>query len=324
MLVLASVGRGVSLNAVSERAEPGRIDLIARARTPAEVEACVRALRVHPRFKEAMRRMTLGLLEFNERYQSQMRAFPDLAALALGGLAIHLHSSGRLYHRGLQAMMGSDGKGGVISGGRATAVLWRMRSLALIAPDSAFERGKQRFYKPQPAMVETYRSHTRATLEALALLDERAARLLEAWRDEATFLRLNSAMIELLLASIARKDVNQQPLHGVSYMALGIPITLSIVAPAFESGLVAEGPVSVSLSAVARRWDVSRPHARRIVQRLERAGLRIDPADSQRYILTPAFRDAFERYFCASFQLSIDSIEACNAALRRIEGGPRQ
>jgi len=141
------------------------------------------------------------------------------------------------------------------------------------------------------------------------LLDDRAAGLLEAWDDEATFLRLNSIQIELLLASIARKDVNQQPLHGVSYMALGVPITLSIVEPAFETGLVAEGPVTISLSAVARRWSVSRTHARRIAERLERAGLRIDPTDSQRYILTPAFRDALERYFCASFQLSIDGIE---------------
>jgi hypothetical protein len=296
------------LNVAAERADKSPIDLLARARTPAEIAECVRALRAHPRFDEAMRRMTFGLLEFNERYQSQMRAFPDLAALALGGLAIHLHSSGRLYHRGLQAMMGSGGKGGVISGGRATAVLWRMRSLGLIAPDSDFERGKQRFYKPQPAMVETYRAYTRATLEALALLDERAARVLETWEDETTFLRLNSLMIELLLASIARKDVNQQPLHGVSYMAQGIPVTLSIIAPTLESGLVAQGPVTVSLSAIARKWGVSRPHARRIVERLERAGLRIDPADSQRYILTPAFRDAIERYFCASFQLSIDGI----------------
>lgn len=297
------------MNAAAAHVETARIDLLARARTPAEIEACVRALRAHPRFNEAMRRMTFGLLSFNERYQSQMRAFPDLAALALGGLAIHLHSSGRLYHRGLQAMMGNDGKGGVISGGRATAVLWRMRSLGLIAPDAAFERGKQRLYKPQPVMVETYRAHTRASLEALALLDDRAAGLLEAWDDEATFLRLNSIQIELLLASIARKDVNQQPLHGVSYMALGVPITLSIVEPAFETGLVAEGPVTISLSAVARRWSVSRTHARRIAERLERAGLRIDPTDSQRYILTPAFRDALERYFCASFQLSIDGIE---------------
>jgi hypothetical protein len=294
---------------VVERGDTGRIDLFTRARTPAEIAQCVGALRAHPRFDEAMRCMTFGLLEFNERYQRQMQAFPDLAALALGGLAIHLHATGRLYHRGLRAMMGNDGRGGVISGGRATAVLWRMRSLGLIAPDSDFERGKQRSYKPQAAMVETYRGHTRATLEALALLDERATRVLEAWDDELTFVRLNSAMIELLLASIARKDVNQQPLHGVSYMAQGIPITLSVVAPAFETGAMAEGPVTVSLSAIAQRWGVSRPHVRRIVQRLERAGLQTDPADPQRYILTPAFRDAFERYFCASFQLSIDGIE---------------
>jgi hypothetical protein len=281
---------------VVERGDTGRIDLFTRARTPAEIAQCVGALRAHPRFDEAMRCMTFGLLEFNERYQRQMQAFPDLAALALGGLAIHLHATGRLYHRGLRAMMGNDGRGGVISGGRATAVLWRMRSLGLVRSLLA-------------ALVETYRAHTRATLEALALLDERATRVLEAWDDELTFVRLNSAMIELLLASIARKDVNQQPLHGVSYMAQGIPITLSVVAPAFETGAMAEGPVTVSLSAIAQRWGVSRPHVRRIVQRLERAGLQTDPADPQRYILTPAFRDAFERYFCASFQLSIDGIE---------------
>ena len=87
------------------------------------------------------------------------------------------------------------------------------------------------------------------------------------------------------------------------------PGQYAIVAPAFESGVLAEGPLTVSLSAVARRWGVSRSHVRRIAQRLERAGLQIDPADSQRYILTPAFRDAIERYFCASYQLSIDAIE---------------
>jgi hypothetical protein len=297
------------LNASDERADPGLIDLKARARTPAEIEACVRELRASPRFDEAMRQMTFGLLEFHDRFQIHSRTFADLASLALGGLAIHLDAIGGLHHRALRTLAGADGKGSVISTGRATAVLWRMRSLGLVAPASDFESGKQRRYKPQPAMIDVYRAHTRVTLEALSLIDERAARLLERWDDENTFLRLNSVLMELLLASINRKDVNQQPLHGVSYVAQGIPVTLSIIAPAFEEGSLAEGPVTVSLSAIARRWGVSRPHAGRIAQRLKRAGLQSDPADQQRYILTPAFRDAFERYFCASFQLSIDGIE---------------
>jgi hypothetical protein len=294
------------LDALAARHHPGPHNLLVRQRTPAEVTAAIDELRARPGFDGAMRRLTVGLLKFNDENPVEGRTFADIPALALGSLAIHLDANGGLHHRALQALSGA---GGLISAGRATAVLWRMRRLGLVVPDSAYQSGKQRRFKPQSTLIGTLSANLRAHYEALAPIDADAQRVMDNWDDPATFQRLNSAMIRILLASIRRGDVNAQPLHGVSFMAMGIPITLTFIEAAFSRGHdVAEGPVTVSLSQVSRRWGVSRSQARRVAHRLERAGLRSDPSDAQRYELTPTFRDSIEIYFGGVFRLMLDCI----------------
>jgi hypothetical protein len=288
-------------------ARPGpAVDLMLRQRTIAEAREQLSELRARPGFEAAMLRMIDETLSFAERYQVYAKVFSDLAAAALGGIAIHLDANGGLQHRTLRAVGGGTD---FISAGRATAMLWRMRSLGMVLPDAAYQSGKPRLYRPQPMLMEAYEAHTLAMLQGPAMIDESARQVVAAW-DAASYRRLRDAQFRLLLAAIRRGDVNGQPLHGVSYMAMGIPITLSIIALAFaDDGRLVEGPISLSLSLMARRWGVSRSHVRQIVRRLARAGLKDDPADPRRYVVTPQFRDAFETYFASSFLMMLDAVE---------------
>ena len=260
------------------------------------VEQAAASLRARPGFAAAVRHSTLASLAFYDRAPEQSRACADISALSLGMLAIHLDANGGLHHRGLRAL---TGRGGMLSAGRATALLWRMRRLGFIAPDAEFARGKERSYKPLRAMIDAFRARDRIELEALAHIDDRALHVLARYDDDPSlFVRLNSLAIEEVVGAIARGErMELQPLGGVHYLAMGFLITIAIAAQAFDDGrATAEGPVTLSLSGLARRFEVSRAHVRRVVKVLETIGLQSDPSDRRRFVLTPAFRARFELY----------------------------
>jgi hypothetical protein len=262
------------------------------------IEMCAR-----PGFAAAVRDYALDGLAFNDRFPAQSRASADLSAQTLGMLAIHLDATCGLHHRGLRAL---SGRGGLVSAGRATALLWRMQALGLIAPAGKFERGKERIYKPLPAMLEAFRARLRVDFEALARIDEPTRRVVARYNDEPDlFVRLNSLIIARLLGDIVHRNrVQMQPLGGVNYLAMGHLITSAVAAEAFAAGRERpEGPVTLSLSALARRFDVSRAHVRRVIRILETIGLQSDPADHRRFVLTPAFRDRFELFHAYTLTL---------------------
>jgi hypothetical protein len=109
---------------------------------------------------------------------------------------------------------------------------------------------------------------------------------------------------------VTRGDrIEAQPLGGVHYLALGFQITQAVAAQAIEDGAAAaEGPVTLSLSEMARRFEVSRAHVRRVVKVLETIGVQSDPTDRRRYVLTADFRDRFELYHGFLYAALLDLI----------------
>jgi DNA-binding transcriptional regulator LsrR (DeoR family) len=85
-------------------------------------------------------------------------------------------------------------------------------------------------------------------------------------------------------------------------------IVMALVAPRLETGRVAEGPVTISRSNLAERFRVSRPHVRRVINRLRAAGVEPDDADPRRLILTPRFRANYELYNSAVFVGMLNAI----------------
>jgi DNA-binding transcriptional ArsR family regulator len=258
-----------------------------------------------------MRHSVLGGLSLFERDPTFSHTFSDVSVLALGLLAIHLDATGHLHHRALRAL---SGRTSMLSAGRATAVLWRLRLGGFIEPVTEFRSGRERVYRPQPAMVAAFRQRIRIEAEALALLHPRGRALLDAFDDTDIVIRLISSGMRRLIADLHEGRDGRNPLAGVDYSAMGFMITCAVCAAAYEAGRATpEGPVELSLSALARRFGVSRVHVRRVLRMLGEAGLWHDPADAHRFVLTPEFAERVSFRIGALYQgmlIALDDVDA--------------
>jgi DNA-binding MarR family transcriptional regulator len=265
------------------------------------------AIRGRPGFAAAVRHSTLAPLALLDRDARFYRCIGDIPTYALGVLALYLHSRDRLSHRGLQEI---SGKGGLFSAGRATAILSRMRLAGLIAPSEPFVNGRRRRYSPKASMREAFRECYRIELKSISLIDKRAQPLLDDYDNADVFDSLIGFLAERLLLATKLDDEMLVPLGGVGRRSMGLFATYALAAEAFKAGRArAEGAVEISLSNMARRLGVSRPHVRRVLTILERCGVRRDMKKIGRFVLTPEFADAYELYFSGMFSPFFEILE---------------
>lgn len=261
-------------------------------------------LRANPAFGAAVRHSTatpLAMLDEDPRF---LRRMSDIPTYALGVLALHLHSLDRLYHRGLR-----DVARDLFSEGRASAIFARMQATGLVVPEDEFVNGRQRRYRPAPAMREAFRAFYLIELRSLALLDPRVAAMVEAYDDPAVFDRIIAFLATRQLDAPTLDQDLVDPLGGVGRRAMGVMLVYSLADTAFRSGLPrAEGEIDINLTHLAERLGVSRTHARRTVTMLQEAGLVSPAGRSNRLILTPAFAEGLELYFLGMFGILLTAV----------------
>ena len=258
----------------------------------------------HPAFAAAIRNSTASPLAMLDEDPRFLRCIGDIPTYALGVLALHLHAIDRLYHRGLR-----DVARDLFSAGRASAILARMQATGLIVPEDAFQSGRQRRYRPAPAMVEAFRALYLIELKSLALIDPRVAGVVEAYDGSAVFDRIVAFLATRQLAAPTLDADLVDPLGGVGRRAMGVMLAYSLADSAFRAGLPrAAGEIDLNLTHLAIRLGVSRTHARRTVTMLQDVGLVAPAARPNRLILTPAFADGLELYFNGMFSILLAAL----------------
>ena len=259
---------------------------------------------LRPGFDAAMRHSTHAPLALLDRDPGFYRCIGDIPTYALGVLALYLHSTDRLYHRGLQ-----EAARDLFSAGRASAILARMQSAGLIVPADAFQRGRQRRYVPAPAMVQAFRACYRIELESLALIDPRVVPMVAAYDRSDVFDRIVAFLAGRHLAAPALDQELIDPLGGVGRRSMGLMCAYALAEAAFADGRTSpEGPVAVNTSALARRLGVSRTHVRRVLATLKDAGLIAGGPSSDRLVLTPAFAEGYTLYFYGMFSVLLAAV----------------
>lgn len=257
-----------------------------------------------PGFAAAMRNSTtapLALLDDDPRFY---RCIGDIPTYAMGVLALHLHSIDRLYHRGLREVSRD-----LFSAGRASAILARMQAAGLIEAHGAFESGRQRRYRPAPAMVRAFRACYLIELQSLALIDPRVVPLVETYDDPAVFDGIVAFLATRHLAAPALDQELVDPLGGVGRRSMGLMLAYALAEIAFQAGYARpEGVIEINLTHLARRVGVSRTHARRILMLLQEAGLVRPDAGASRLTLTPAFAAGYELYFFSMFTILLAAV----------------
>jgi len=244
-----------------------------------------------PGFAEAGRVLATNMIAAAANDKKLDGIFKDAGRYVAAMLAVHLHSSGGLTLPRLKEMCRAIG---FLSPGRARAMLIYLQYLGYV---ELLRSGSPARYAPTASFVTSWRSHLRAALEAVRLVEPSVATVLERL-DERDTLDIFARMHAECLLTWARDGGQDAPFIRVfTHRYAGTQIVWTLLL-ADDSDFPPSKPVVFSAGAAARRFGVSRMHIKRILDEAEREGLlRIGEGGT---VILPESTRAYIQYFYAS------------------------
>ena len=263
-------------------------------------ETATAAVIAHPDFTEASRAAAAGLVALYQGERVVNLVMPDRVRYMIGVFALHLHFAGRPNdpNSGLTAarLCKLCVERRVCSAGRAEAMLAVMREFGHLVPAPGEEDRRLRRLAPAQVLFDWHRKRCTHFLAAAAKVIPEAA--------DAPAALDTPEFMPNFLRHLARSHV--AGFHYVEHVPdirlfyernAGGPMLMRIVlAGADDDSFPPSRAVPVSLSALARDFEVSRAHARRFVQDGVSAGLldRVDASNDELKI-SPRLADAIRR-----------------------------
>ncbi|MET0275016.1 MAG: hypothetical protein ABW360_18670 [Phenylobacterium sp.] len=256
----------------------------------------IAAVRAMPGFQAAMEHSMRGALRLNDLDPIYYRTMNDTALAVLGVLALYLDATGGLWHQRLRDVAGFSG---VLSTGRASALLMRMQSIGFVEAEKERAAGTPKFYRPTSRLTAAFRDRLRLELEAMSRIapdmEEHLARF-DAPGGFAAFMREYGKVV---LKAVLTPSAPDLPMLAISSRRAGTIALIALVdAASTQAGhFPATGPTRVSVAALARRFGVSRTHVLNLLRAAEAAGfIARDTADGDIEVL-PALIDALEELY---------------------------
>ncbi|MEJ8571044.1 hypothetical protein [Microbaculum marinum] len=270
----------------------------------------VAALCADPRFPAARRRIVTGLVGHFRGNRIVNRVLNDRGRILMGLLILDLHFNGEA-DGGLTATRLKQvcAETGVCSPGRVTAMLGIMRLFDFITDRPGPDRRVRRLV-PTGRLLAVHRERWRHFFEALSLLGHDGAAAQDRLDDPAFVAPLLGAMAGMFRGGMRVTDYVPE-LAPIVRRDGGLMIVLSI-ALAGEAGRAdAAGPVDLTISAMAKRFAVSRGHVLSVLRDAEQQGLitRTGPR-GEGISATPALRDTVDRFAAAALLIHVASVRA--------------
>jgi hypothetical protein len=277
---------------------------VQNALNPPTPEA-IAALRAHPHFPAAMRASAAGIVALYQGGRLLNWLMDDRGRLLFGYLALYLHfarhpddpASGLTPTRMKQFCT----EFGICSAGRATAMLSLMRFAGYLAPAAASDRRLHVMVATERLiglLVERWRIH----FMAMAPLSPEAKAALTSLDDRAFQRGLTIAMFERFRAGF--RFMTHAPELGLfGERNAGMLMLASLMTAGDADDTVPPNrPVPVSVSALARRFTVSRPHVLKLLNDatgegfIERIG-----AMGERIVILPRLSEASCNFFATMY-----------------------
>jgi hypothetical protein len=263
-------------------------------------EAATAAVIAHPGFAEASRAVAAGLVALYQGERVVNLVMPDRVRYIISVFAMHLHFAGRPNdpNSGLTAArlckLCVERK--VCSVGRAEAMLAVMRGFNHLVPAPSEEDRRLRRLAPAQPLFDWHKRRCAHFLAAAAKIIPDAADALAAL-DASEF--MPSFLRHLGRSHVAGFHyVEHVPEIRLFYErnAGGAMLMRIALAGAGDDTFPPSRAVPVSLSALARDFEVSRAHVRRFVQDGVSAGLlhRVGPGGDE-FAVSPRLADAIRR-----------------------------
>ena len=243
----------------------------------------------HPRRHAAMRALPRSTLDAALADKTLMGIFKDGGRYACAMWAIHLHICGGLTLQSLKDLCAASG---LLSPGRARAVLLFMRYLGYIEP-AAMRAGGSQVFVPTPRCHNSWTTHMRLALTAAAEIEPQAQTVIDHIGDPEVFATVVRTQGESLFQGARIHDLDRPHFRVFINRHAGTLVMADLMTSAGDGAFPPRVVAASSQREFSKRYGVSRVHISRMLKHGEREGI-LTVADGQIH-LTDAFRAEIEQ-----------------------------
>jgi len=223
----------------------------------------------HPAFAAAVRALAVNMSALAASDKALAGIFRDAGRYVAAMCAASLHDEGITLPRVKQLCAGF----GMLSAGRARALLIYLRYLGYVGLWR--ERGREgpALYAASPAFLAVWRLHLRAALEAARLVEPSVGRLIDRLDEPAIFATLCRVQMEGLMASATQMPTDTPFLRIFLQRYGGSQIAWTLLLQGEECAHPAASPLHISFAGLSRDFGVSSMHVKRLFGDAVREGL---------------------------------------------------
>lgn len=265
----------------------------------------VAALRSHPEFPVSARQMMSGIIGIYQGNRLLNQVMNDRGRVVFGILALHLHYARRPGDAasGLTAsrMKSLCAETGLCSPGRATAMLLLMRYAGYLRPAECEADRRTRLLVPTERMVNSQRERIACHFRAMSLLMQEGADGLAHLHRDDFVAAMAHRFGEAFRAGFRILD-SSPILYPLAERNAGMMILFSLfLATNPDDTSPSTRSVPVSISALSRRFGVSRPHVLKLLRDAETLGFVQRGGESEQIVILPSLHDAMQGFVATMF-----------------------
>lgn len=296
---------------------------IATAPYPGASSETIAELRRHPQFAKAMLRAARSAVELYQGSRITNLITNDRGRFLLAIAPLHLHhmrheddpSSGFTASRLKQFAR----EQAICSAGRAAAMLAMMRWAGMISRASATSDRRVRLLQPTDKLLDMHRVRWRQQLQAASIVLPDLAEAAEQCDTDTFVYAFGSAQTRQYVSGFRFMDMVPELDLFVDRSA-GLLVLSSLLLSDASDGGVSRSGLTVSSSALARRFHVSRTHVVKMLRDAASRRLIMRDERSSKLSLTPELREASERFFAGVF---LYNSSAAQSAMTEVRDGMR-
>jgi hypothetical protein len=283
----------------------------------------VAALRAHPRFAEAMRISAAGIVSMYRGGRLSKWLVDDRGQLLFSYYALYLHFTADPADPAVgltpTRMKTVCRELGICGEGRAAAMLWLMRLAGYVVPDPATSDKRRRRWVPTTRLIDLLKERWRLHFAAMVPLFPDGERMLRALDDPAFIRAFVVALAGRFRAGFRFSDdaaFLRLTEHNAGMMLLG-----SLIASgASDDTVPPTRPVSVSISALSRRFGVSRVHIIKLLDDAAADGLIArSQTDGNAITVRPRLAETLRDMLATMYLYFADCAHAAESALPKAE-----
>jgi len=214
----------------------------------------------HPAFALAVRTLAANMIALAAADKAAAGIFRDAGRYVAAMCAASLHDEGITLPRVKQLCAGF----GILSAGRARALLIYLRYLGYVRLWRERGRDGPALYAASPAFLAVWRAHLHAALDAACLVEPSVGRLIARLDDPMIFATLCRVQMEGLMASATQMPTETPFLRIFLQRYGGSQIAWTLLLQGDEGTHPTESPLHISFAGLSRDFGVSSMHVKRL------------------------------------------------------------